>query len=305
MSKSYYLKNFSFLVSLLLLSTAGFAEEWTCTEAASIKEGNSILVCGVATAESEGDAREQALIRAQREFQLLCEASADCFGRETNLEPLRNSCDPTDDGKFKCYRGVRYSFVDSNDGMFGQSKIVKKNGRLGPERIKMFNIGIAFANLSYTSNDRNADYSDPDNQPPPLINDVYSGLSVFFSMAFNHRYGLNFNAYRANSHDHTNESKVGADAQFIIGTHLNQSGFKAFFGIGAFSEKWTNLQIEKTFTGGEGVFGIGYNTRKATFDIAMNMRQTKPYDQHAYPSGDISGYLTAAASMLIRYGIRF
>lgn len=51
-----------------------------------------MLVCGIGSAADEAAAREAALAAATREFQLLCDDSADCRNRDYNRKPLRNDC---------------------------------------------------------------------------------------------------------------------------------------------------------------------------------------------------------------------
>ncbi len=287
------------LVTLILASNSAKAEEWLCTEAASVKQGDSVLVCGVATADDEGDAREQALQRAQREFQLLCNGSDDCRGRPTSVEPLRNSCEKTSDGKVQCYRGLRYSFMDNDSGVFGRSTPVTAGGGKRPDVIKPFTIGVGYYNQTYNVTNKDAAVEEL-----PLLTDNYGGIAAFATLAFNHRYGINANGYWLSNSDSTRQNKSGIDAQFVVGTNLNQSGFKAFMGAGGFYELWNNGSDSHSFVGGEFVFGLGYNSRTATYDFLVNMRQTRAYDDFAF-DGDLSGKSSSAGGAMFRWGLRF
>ncbi len=275
------------------------AEGWICTEAASIKQGDSYLVCGVASAENEGDAREKALQRAQKEFDLLCRASLDCRGRPTAVEPLRNSCAETDDGAFKCYRGLRYSFLDDGSGVFGRSTPVGVGAGVRPDVIKPFSIGVGYYHQTYTVTSKDAATTDL-----PLLTDNYGGIALFMTTAFSHRYALNVDAYYLNNSDLTAQTKTGVDFQFLVGTNMNQSGFKAMLGAGGFFENWSSGNNEHQFSGGQFMFGLGYNSRSASYDFLVHMRQSKSYDDFAF-NGDVTDKNTSAAGVVFRYGMRF
>ena len=99
-----------FLLCSNYFGVAYAMDEWICTEAASIRQGDSILSCGVAMDVTESAAREAALQNAISEFDMLCELSANCRGRDTNVDPIRNSCEKVKGG-YKCYRGVQYTLL--------------------------------------------------------------------------------------------------------------------------------------------------------------------------------------------------
>lgn len=81
---------FTLLISLLFSLDA--RADWFCTEGASDRRGNSFYSCGVASAQTESDARDQALNNAQTEFTKLCSASSDCIGHSVSIDPKRNEC---------------------------------------------------------------------------------------------------------------------------------------------------------------------------------------------------------------------
>lgn len=297
MNKSRILQGLGAILGMY--AGASNAADWICAEAASIKEGDSYLVCGVATADNEGDAREQALLRAQKEFDLFCKGSQSCRGRPTSVEPLRNSCENTAEGKIKCYRGLRYSFMDDDAGLFGRSAPVGDASNSRPDTIKPFNFGVAYYQQTY-----NVSGADPANAATPLLTDNYGGVSVYFSTAFNHRYGVNLNGYFLNNTNSTQQSKLGVDAQFIIGTHLNQRGLKALAGVGGFGEKWKNGGVSQDFYGALFAFGLGYNFRSTTLDFLVNIRQTRTYDNYLM-GGDLTGKKSTASGALFRIGLRF
>src|SRR5271154_1053759 len=85
-------------------SSAFASDAWICQEAASIKDGNEVLACGVGEGENEAQARIDALEKAKAEFNEICDQSVDCRGRETVVTPLRNTCEILPN-VVRCYRG--------------------------------------------------------------------------------------------------------------------------------------------------------------------------------------------------------
>ncbi|MDH5692408.1 MAG: hypothetical protein OEZ47_04830, partial [Gammaproteobacteria bacterium] len=235
------------------------------------------------------------------EFKLICDESLDCRGRPTRVDPLRNTCESTGKNQVKCYRGLRYTFMDDEGGLFGRSTPVSAMGSTRPDIIKPYTFGVAYYQQSYNVTVKS---TDPQQQAEPLLTDSYGGIAGFFSIAFNHRYGINTSAYWLNNIDHTNQSKAGGEAQFIVGTNLNQSGFKVLGGVGGFYETWASGDLNAEFYGAQLVLGLGYHARSTSYDFMINMRQTKTYDDHAF-SSDVSNVNTSAAGAAFRFGLRF
>lgn len=99
---------FSLLIFSFPLSSFG---AWICEKAASIKEGESIMACGVGIGADESLARQKALLNAKLEFKAICEDSYDCRSRETIVTPLRNSCTQLSNSTYRCYRGLQYQIL--------------------------------------------------------------------------------------------------------------------------------------------------------------------------------------------------
>lgn len=82
-----------FLILLFFMACRSNAEEqWFCVDDQSKKNGNTMEVCGVGTASTEGEARHQALQNSIKDFQTICNLSQDCKGRKINIEPKRSTC---------------------------------------------------------------------------------------------------------------------------------------------------------------------------------------------------------------------
>jgi hypothetical protein len=99
--------------------------KWMCMEVATIREGNTYKSCGVGEAPTESEARAKARSNAIKEFQELCDISANCKDREFNITPLRNSCSKINNS-FKCFRGIQFEITNV--------KVIKT--KTDPEKLK-------------------------------------------------------------------------------------------------------------------------------------------------------------------------
>ena len=302
-----------FLLSLaaitMLYSTTSVAEEWTCTEVASIKQGNTVLTCGVATEETEGAAREKALIRAKKEFDLICEGSADCRGFETNIEPLRNTCSKTQEGSYKCYRGLRYVILDSRKLQPLQPLQPMEPSRPPPrqqpipapqqpilivEEVRPFGIGISSYVLTL-------DHSEYPTQP-----DQFTGSAFWFSMAFSNNMAFRFGAYSTKHKDDAAFVASGTDMQLVFGSNMRREGFSAYIGIGLYSEDWMlDEQPIETFSGTGLVLGLGYNWSHVRLEIAGTGRESAEYTDFMRMLGANPNNQVSAASGAFMLSARF
>ncbi|OUR96144.1 hypothetical protein A9Q84_07220 [Halobacteriovorax marinus] len=98
---------FVFLVSISI-TTSSYAEGWMCEEMASEKQGNIIRVCGSAQEQDISTAKLNAIHATNKEFDLICNKSADCKDFQVILTPLRNTCEKNEDGSYYCLRGMEY-----------------------------------------------------------------------------------------------------------------------------------------------------------------------------------------------------
>ena len=86
------MKKLILIFILGLMSRAIAQDQWFCTDDQAKREGNALMICGVGTASTEGDARTKALINSVNEFQIMCNLSSDCKGRKFIVEPKRSTC---------------------------------------------------------------------------------------------------------------------------------------------------------------------------------------------------------------------
>jgi hypothetical protein len=100
------------LVFSLLIFSSNIHAGWFCEDAASEKNENIILTCGIGEAENEADARKNALKSAFEELDSLCEKSVDCKTMETLIEPQRSDC-RKEKKIYKCYRAIQATITNT------------------------------------------------------------------------------------------------------------------------------------------------------------------------------------------------
>lgn len=91
--------------------------EWLCKEESSLRRENLIYSCGVGNGVTENTARIAAFDAARAEFDKVCGASADCRGKQINVDPRRTHCQgglrangvP---GEYQCHRLIIFSIGD-------------------------------------------------------------------------------------------------------------------------------------------------------------------------------------------------
>ncbi|MDH5692383.1 MAG: porin family protein [Gammaproteobacteria bacterium] len=296
----------SLLFSILSLPVYAQSEDWTCTEVASIKNQNTVLVCGVATAATEGEARELALKRAKTEFELICESSADCRDFDKNIEPLRNSCARDQDGGYKCYRGLRYTILAQRTSpaeppvaQVVEPRSDRPNSRPSTQSYtsRPFSVAVGRYALSVKQNDF-------------VIRETrFTGAAIWLGYALTQNVGLRGGLYSASNTDNrstgaTPELKArGQELQLLIGNNLDRKGFRVYIGLGTFSESW---EIAGTphdrFSGSQFTFGLGYNWQKVTLEYSTAVRGNTGY-QKSFSEGDPSNLViqTTGVTLAARF----
>lgn len=291
------------LLASVIVNNAHAEEDWTCTEVASIKEDNSVLACGVATAATEGEAREKALIRAKREFELICETSAECAGRQTIVEPMRNTCEQLSNGRYKCFRGLRYTVLDKAKVTNTPKPIPVQEptqvaapaspqppprtrpARRAPEPVfetkRPFSIGASTYELTIRVKDSDEE---------ELGKTEFSGYALTLQYAFTKNFALKGFLYSMDSDAVDEISASGTDFRLMWGSNFNRTGFKINIGLGMYSETWEhdNSDEELDFSGALFALGIGYNFDRLSIDAEISGRETSDYEDEIL-SNDIFG----------------
>lgn len=96
------------LILVMLANSALASEHWLCKEATSLRRGNDIEACGVATNADLSIAKNLAFDNAKSEFNKVCGNSADCYGHQISVNPKRTTCD-TFNGAYTCYRLLEFN----------------------------------------------------------------------------------------------------------------------------------------------------------------------------------------------------
>lgn len=96
------------LILVMLANSALAGENWLCKEATSVRRGNDIEACGVATSTDLNKAKNMAFDNAKSEFNKVCGSSGDCYGHQISVNPKRTTCD-TFNGAYTCYRLLEFN----------------------------------------------------------------------------------------------------------------------------------------------------------------------------------------------------
>ncbi len=304
---------------LLIVSTSTSAEtfdEWTCTELASKKTDNQVISCGVAVGETEGDAREKALIRAKREFELICESSAECAGRQTILMPLRNVCKELSNGKYKCVRGLRYTVLDKKKIEQTPAQppaqreaaplerpraqpTIAANQRRNERRQLVISFGVYTLSINNTFADSSADsIVDPEA-------DNLSGNSLFATVALGRRLAFKGGVYSLIHDDSDNIELSGYELLLLLGNNFDRIGGKLYFGGGYYAETWSGPSDELEFAGSQFNVGIGYNWSRISIDLIFGLRESSEYADVSSRMNSFAEMDSLAYSGLLELGIRF
>ena len=306
--------NFRILTTLLLLSTGlvlsthGHADDWTCIDVASQKNRNIVLACGVATADSEGEAREKALKRARTEFELICETSADCAGRETLVEPLRNSCETLANGRVKCYRGLRYTILDSSKRNQRAAPVKpvtaepvaepppppRRQAKVRPATKATFNSKKFAVGIAQYSSTIKFELGDEEEEVKS------DGGALFVQYAFAKYIAMKMYIYSTKDDD-TDLTSSGTDLQFLLGSNFTNPGFNFYFGVGAFTDtRENNSGPSDDYSGGQFSLGLGYNWSHLMVDLNISARSSEDYEKDFSDEVDIT-----ATSAALGVGFRF
>ncbi len=318
--KNYGVQYFFAVSCLFLLSVNGNAEtfdEWTCTEMASEKTDNQVISCGVAIGETEGEAREKALISAKREFELICESSAECEGRKTILVPLRNVCKELSNGKYKCVRGLRYTILDERKTGIQSTPLInsdsverpRKRPVLQPKiepkhrhderRQLAISVGVytlALENKFADSSIALAFNGDPGKES-------LAGNSVAVTVAFARRLAFKGGVYRLTHEEFENITAEGYDLLLLLGNNFDRIGSKFYIGAGYYSETWS--PGEQDFEGAQFNLGIGYNWNRISLDLVVGIREPSEYSDFVSSLNSFAEIDTIAYSGSLESAIRF
>jgi len=98
------------ILMLVLEGQASASEQWRCTEEGITREGNTFVSCGMSVDYKEDIAKENALIVATTDFQMLCDIDTGCKNHEVTVNPGRTTCEKlSNDYHYKCFRIVRFT----------------------------------------------------------------------------------------------------------------------------------------------------------------------------------------------------
>ncbi len=152
------------------------------------------------------------------------------------------------------------------------------------ETLKQWSVGVS----SYVISIDDADYGD----------DTFEGYSFSAGYAFSDSLAVRGQFY-STEHELTSDLELsGIDVNVFYGTGLATEGFKAYVGVGFYSEtlKETYYEIDEDFSGVQLSGGIGYNWDSLSLELAIALRSTGDYEDLSE-----SDMAAAAGSLILSY----
>jgi len=129
---------------------------------------------------------------------------------------------------------------------------------------------IGIASWGLTISDLNAPADQSDTQ--------FNGAALTYQFSFNNHIAARLNLYSAEHEDFSNVSINGMDGQLLLTTNARHNGFKFYLGGGYFDEKWSDENMEISFSGAQFIFGLGYNWSRVGLDLTGGIRPQSAYD---------------------------
>jgi len=123
----------------------------------------------------------------------------------------------------------------------------------------------------------------------------FGGGSLLATFIFNHHFSIRGQYYSVENDDRDYLDLSGYEVNAYIGVGLQREGFKAYSGVGFYSETLKNRNLDTDVSGAEIAGGIGYNWRHISVDFAISLRTVGDYADYFDEDDD---NVTAAAGVL-------
>lgn len=128
-----------------------------------------------------------------------------------------------------------------------------------------------------------------------LGEDDFLGHSLSVTYAFSDSMSINIQYYTLEHDDYSDIEVSGFDTSVFYGTGLASKGFKAYIGVGLYSETREFENVEKDFSGAQLSGGFGYSWNKISLGLLIGVRSTEDYHDLTNDGDDI----TAISSSLV------
>ena len=134
------------------------------------------------------------------------------------------------------------------------------------------------------------------------IDEEFTGYTLAATYAFQNNVAVKIQYYNIEHDDFSDVDVSGYDANIYFGTGLLNDGFKAYVGGGLYNEtlEIDNLDFDEDFSGLQVSGGIGYNWKRVSLELAMNIRSIEDYEDFYGADDDI-----IAVSSSLLFSIRF
>ncbi|RFA24791.1 hypothetical protein CAI21_20190 [Alkalilimnicola ehrlichii] len=126
----------------------------------------------------------------------------------------------------------------------------------------------------------------------------FGGLTVFGGYAWHDHLLVRAALYSVEHEDISALTARGFEANAVTGINLASPGFRAYLGLGFFSEEWDHHTYDNAFAGFQLAFGIGYSWERFGIDAFGALRSANDYRDWLEEIGAPAGTVTASAGAL-------
>ncbi len=126
-----------------------------------------------------------------------------------------------------------------------------------------------------------------------LGDDDFAGFNLSSTYAFNDNFSINGQYYSLEHNDFSDIEISGVDISGYYGTGLTSKGFKAYVGVGVYSETLDLAGMEEDFSGAQLRGGLGYNWEAISLDLSIGIRSTGDYEDFSGDGADMAAVSSA------------
>lgn len=139
-----------------------------------------------------------------------------------------------------------------------------------------------------------------------VTNDVkdfdFSGSTIAVSYAFKNWMLVRASFHSLENDDESSLESESYDVSALFGTGLQRNGFKAYGGIGYYSDTWSfDVYEDEDFSGFTLTGGLGYNWEYVALDFLVGVRSVSDYEDFTEEAG-LYGDIVAVTTSLTLSG---
>lgn len=138
-----------------------------------------------------------------------------------------------------------------------------------------------------------------------VTNDVkdleFSGHTIALSYAFKESMALRVSVHSLENDDMSSLESESYDMAMLFGTGLLEDGFKAYGGLGYFSDTWSleGFSEDVDFSGLLLTAGIGYSWEYVSLDLLVGAREVADYEDFVEDAGFYGDVVAVTTSLTL------